>query len=322
MITLTHALDILGALFIGAAILSLGERRWASAGFWTILAVPLVLGDQILAAAKAGTAWPAQLMGLGVLALAVLAVIITRPPARADDAQAQAARDATAARLGNWLFAPAIAIPALMILLLFAAPHLTWGGQPLLEAAQASPIALIVASVLALGFALALTRSRPIHGLGEGRRLLDTIGWAVALPLLLATLGTVFNQTGVGAAIAHIVGAVIPTDSRTACILAYGLGMILFTVIMGNAFAAFPVMTAGIGLPLLVHLHHANPAALGAIGMLTGYSGTLLTPMAANYNIVPVLLLDLRSEYAVIRLAWPTALVLAVFNLILMIAVV
>jgi uncharacterized membrane protein len=322
MITLAHALDVLGALFAGAAVLSLRDRRWANAGFWTLLAVPLVTGDQILAAAKAGTVWPAQLMGAGVIALAVLALRMARPPAPGDDARAQAARDATAARLGNWLFAPAIAIPALMIVFLFVVPHLTWGGQPVIELAQASPIALIVASVLALGFALALTRSRPIHGLGEGRRLLDTIGWAIALPLLLATLGTVFTQTGVGAAIAHIVGAVIPTESRTACILAYGLGMILFTVIMGNAFAAFPVMTAGIGLPLLVHLHHANPAALGAIGMLTGYCGTLLTPMAANFNIVPVLLLDLPSEYAVIRQAWPTALVLAVFNLVLMIVVV
>ena len=62
---------------------------------------------------------------------------------------------------------------------------------------------------------------------------------------------------------------------------------------MGNAFAAFPVMMAGIGLPLLVLRHHANPAALGAIGMLTGYCGTLLTPMAANFNIVPAVLLEL-----------------------------
>jgi len=134
---------------------------------------------------------------------------------------------------------------------------------------------------------------------------------------MLATLGTVFTQTGVGAALAHVVSAVIPTDNRAACVVAYGVGMIGFTIIMGNAFAAFPVMTAGIGLPLLVHGHHADPAALGALGMLTGYCGTLLTPMAANYNIVPVLLLDLRSEYSVIRMQWPTALALATFNLIL-----
>ena len=75
--------------------------------------------------------------------------------------------------------------------------------------------------------------------------------------------------------------------------LAYGLGMVLFTVIMGNAFAAFPVMTAGIGLPLLIQQHGADPAILGSIGMLTGYCGTLMTPMAANFNLVPAALLEL-----------------------------
>ena len=85
--------------------------------------------------------------------------------------------------------------------------------------------------------------------------------------------------------------------------------MALFTIIMGNAFAAFPVMTAGIGLPLLIGQHHADAAALGALGMLCGYCGTLLTPMAANYNIVPVALLELRDPNGVIRAQWPTAVV-------------
>ena len=94
--------------------------------------------------------------------------------------------------------------------------------------------------------------------------------------------------------------------------------MVVFTVIMGNAFAAFPVMTAGIGLPLLIQQHHANPAALGALGMLAGYCGTLLTPMAANFNIVPVALLELRDSNAVIKQQWPTAFWLFMVNIILM----
>jgi len=118
--------------------------------------------------------------------------------------------------------------------------------------------------------------------------------------------------------VAHVVAAVIPTDSRFACLVAYALGMVVFTIIMGNAFAAFPVLTAGVGLPLLVLQHHANPAALGALGMLSGYCGTLLTPMAANYNVVPVALLELRDPYAVIRAQWPTALVLFCANFILL----
>ncbi|TMQ15549.1 MAG: DUF979 family protein [Deltaproteobacteria bacterium] len=73
-----------------------------------------------------------------------------------------------------------------------------------------------------------------------------------------------------------------------------------------------------IGLPLLVKQHGAHAAALGAMGMLTGYCGTLVTPMAANFNIVPVLLLELRDPHAVIRAQWPTALALLVANLVLM----
>jgi uncharacterized membrane protein len=94
--------------------------------------------------------------------------------------------------------------------------------------------------------------------------------------------------------------------------------MVAFTTITGNAFTAFPVMMSGIGLPLLVVRHGAHPAALGAIGMLTGYCGTLVTPMAANFNIIPVILLELRSDYAVIRMQWPTAIPLFFVNLALM----
>ena len=63
--------------------------------------------------------------------------------------------------------------------------------------------------------------------------------------------------------------------------------MALFTMIMGNAFAAFPVMTAAIGVPLLIQHFGGDPAVVGAIGMLAGFCGTLMTPMAANFNIVP-----------------------------------
>jgi uncharacterized membrane protein len=152
----------------------------------------------------------------------------------------------------------------------------------------------------------------------ESRRLLDTLGWAALLPIVLATLGGVFAARGVGEAVASLVSRVIPVDSRIASQLAYGLGMVLFTMIMGNAFAAFPVMTAGIGLPLLIRQHGADPAILGALGMLTGYCGTLLTPMAANFNLVPAALLELDDPNGVIRAQWATAVPLLAVNLALM----
>ena len=316
-LSLTHIYLLIGASFLGATVLNLRDRRWLQAAFWAILAVPCLVGDQILAANKAGVRWPAQAMGGGVLALAVVAALIrSRPPAE-DPAQA-AAREATAARLGNKLFLPALAIPGITFLLVLGARidalHLT----SVIEPKQLPLISLGIAATLAMVLGMVVTRTHPVHGFTQGRRLLDSIGWPIALPLLLATLGVVFADTGVGKAIAALVDVVIPTDSAIACLVAFGLGMVAFTAIMGNAFAAFPVMMSGIGLPLLVMRHGAHPAALGAMGMLTGYCGTLITPMAANFNIVPVLLLELRDQYAVIRAQWPTALGLLIANLILM----
>ena len=90
------------------------------------------------------------------------------------------------------------------------------------------------------------------------------------------------------------------------------------SALSGNAFAAFPVMTAGFGLPILVAQHGADPTSLAAIGMLTGYCGTLLSPMAANFNLVPVALLGLRERDAVIVAQRGTAVPLFLVNLVLM----
>jgi uncharacterized membrane protein len=308
VITLTHVWIVVGLFVAGVAIANARDRRWRIAAFWAIVAVALLAGDAILDAAKAGTHWPAQLMGGGVVALALLAA---RSRSRVPDDEA---REPTH---GNVLFAPALAIPA-VTLAIFGASKLWPGVASVIDPASTTLIALAIACLVALAFALVVTRSRPRHALVEGRRLLDAFGWAAVLPMMLATLGGVFAATGVGDAVAHVVSAVIPTDRPYACLAAFGLGMVVFTVIMGNAFAAFPVMMGGIGLPLLVDRHGADPAALGAIGMLTGYCGTLLTPMAANFNIVPVVLLELRDDHAVIRAQWPTAVVLLVVNLAIM----
>jgi uncharacterized membrane protein len=97
-------------------------------------------------------------------------------------------------------------------------------------------------------------------------------------------------------------------------VLAFTAGMAIFTIMMGNAFAAFPVMMGGIGLPVLVLGLGGDPVVVGAVGMLAGFCGTLLSPMAANFNIVPAALLNLPDRYAVIRAQWPTAVLLWLFN--------
>lgn len=107
-------------------------------------------------------------------------------------------------------------------------------------------------------------------------------------------------------------------DLKLIAVLVYCIGMALFTMVMGNAFAAFPVMTGGIGVPILIGMHHGDPAIMAAIGMFSGYCGTLLTPMAANFNMVPAALLELPDKNAVIKAQAPTALVLLAVNIVLM----
>ena len=308
---------LIGAFLLVAAVMDVRVKRWGNAAFWAILTVPFLAGDWILAAAHEGVRWPAQAMGVGLIALGVLAA---RGKLRTheDDSASASKRRASAERLGNRLFVPALAIPLVTVAIVLAAPHLKWNATALLDPAQATLIALGIACVVALAIGLRITRAPFGEGLREGRRLLDALGWAALLPMVLATLGSVFAATGVGDVVAAIVGATIPADSRVACLFAFALGMVVFTIIMGNAFAAFPVMMAGVGLPLLVLRHHADPAVLGAMGMLTGYCGTLLTPMAANFNIVPAVLLELPDQYGVIRAQWPTALILMAVNFMLM----
>ncbi|MBU6199940.1 MAG: DUF979 family protein [Xanthomonadaceae bacterium] len=305
-----------GALVAACAVRELRARRWAHAAFWGILAAIFLLGDAIESVAAHGHALPERLAGAGVIALGLIAGVLRRAPTIESAPEAER-RSVSATRLGHRLFLPALIIPFGTLVFTLLQPFVHVGAIADLGRAEATLLALGLACVLATIAALMLTRSRVVNAVTETGRLLDALSWAVLLPMLLAMLGAVFAVTGVGEAIAHLTAAAIPVQSRLACVLAFAAGMVAFTAIMGNAFAAFPVMMAGVGLPLLIGQHHAQPAVLGALGMLTGYCGTLLTPMAANFNIVPAALLELRDTNGVIRAQWPTALWLLAINLIL-----
>lgn len=325
MILVEYLYWLVGAFLIASAWLNLRERRWVMGAFWLVLSGPFVFGQAISAATERGDDVPAQIMGAGVVVLGLLAAL-SKLGLRAEPPGDNERREAEAGRLGNRLFIPALAIPMFTLIFYVEARYmswdghhlLSWNGTPLLDPKALTLTSLGLASIIAMLGALRVTGARPVQAVLEGRRLLDSLGWAVLLPMILATLGGVFAATGVGETIAALTSAVIPIDSRMACLLAFAFGMVLFTIIMGNAFAAFPVMMAGIGLPLLIIQHGADPAILGAIGMLTGYCGTLLTPMAANFNIVPAVLLELPDQYGVIRSQIPTALVLMLVNVLLM----
>jgi uncharacterized membrane protein len=227
-------------------------------------------------------------------------------------------RRASAQRFGNRLFVPALLIPLVTFTGTMTLDRIKIHGVSLVAHRDVTLVSLGLSVIVALVAALYLLRQRPVDSLHEGRRLMTAVGTVAVLPQLLAALGALFAAAGVGGVVAGIVNHVIPVNFTFGVVAAYAIGMALFTIIMGNAFAAFPVMTAGIGLPLLVHLHGGNPAIVGAIGMLSGYCGTLMTPMAANFNIVPAALLELPDRNGVIKAQIPTGAVLLVVNIFLM----
>ena len=88
-------------------------------------------------------------------------------------------------------------------------------------------------------------------------------------------------------------------------------------MIMGNGFAAFSVITVGIGIPFVI-AQGADPVVVGTLGLTAGYCGTLMTPMAANFNIMPAALLETRSKYTIIKTQVPVAITMLVIHILLM----
>jgi uncharacterized membrane protein len=282
-------------------------RRFLAGGFWLIYAAIFVVGDKI----------PPEVVGGLVILMALIAgcggVTSAKPKVLS-----QGQRTASAKRLGNKLFIPALTIPLVTVVGTLLASYLAIGGVPLLDPKNVTLVAFGIGCIVALLVACIITRDTVGQSMREARRLIDALGWAVVLPQLLGMLGLVFSDAGVGKAVAHLTTAYIDMDYRLVAVIVYCVGMALFTVIMGNGFAAFPVMTGGVGVPILIGMHHGNPAVMVAIGMFCGYCGTLLTPMAANFNVVPAALLELPDKNAVIKAQAPTALVLLVVNIVLM----
>jgi uncharacterized membrane protein len=309
--SLAHLYVLTGIVLACVAAMTAADRqhprRVGSALFWGFYALVFLVGDLL------SPAW----IGAGVIAMAVLAGLHrVAPGTHAAPTAAEVA--ARAQRLGNRLFLPALAIPLVAVVVSLTAKHAQIGGLALLDAGNPTLAAIGLSSVVALLLACWLTRETPAQGVREARRLIDAISWAVVLPQLLAMLGLLFSEAGVGKAVARLATHYIAMDLLFVAVAVYVLGMALFTVIMGNGFAAFPVMTGGIGVPVLVGVFHANPAAMAAIGMFSGYCGTLMTPMAANFNIVPAALLELPDKNAVIRAQWPTAMTVLVVNIFLL----
>ena len=310
MITLTWLYMLAGAMFAAFALLSALDRanrkRLGNAAFWGLMALSLLGGDYI---GDFGNG----LLVLGLAGLAGFGLIgRSHPPTTSDEE-----REAWSAKLGNRLFLPALVIPVTALFGTLIYNYTEVGTYGWFEQKRETYVLLGFGVLFALATIFAWLKPPPLAPLQEGRRLIDAIGWAAVLPQMLAALGVVFAAAGVGDVIGGAARAAIPPGSIFLTVVVFGVGMALFTMIMGNAFAAFPVMAAAIGVPLLIQGYGGNPAVVGAVGMLAGFCGTLMTPMAANFNIVPAALLELKDQYGVIKAQIATAIPLLAANILI-----
>ncbi len=187
-----------------------------------------------------------------------------------------------------------------------------------------SNVSSMIGITIGVGISMALLMvysrdNKPKVFLDDSERFLSLMGPLCMLPQLLGCLGGVFTAAGVGDVVASLVGNVVPEGNVNLGIVVYAIGMMLFTMIMGNAYAAITVMTVGIGGPFVL-AYGANPVVIGMLALTCGFCGTLCTPMAANFNIVPVAILDMKDRWGVIKNQVLVAIIMITIQICFMIA--
>lgn len=290
---------IIGIVFLLNGIKALKDdtckKRYTTATFWFLVALTFIAGPYI----------PKWFNGLCVVAMAVIAAMGGVVQSKSDVPTASETR-ANANKLGYMVFIPAVCLAVTAVLV-----ATFWNKE--IGANNAVGISAAVALVVAM----LLFKSQPKYIVKDSTRLLDNVGITSLLPQVLAALGALFTAAGVGEVISGAVSNIIPDGSRFLAVVVYCVAMALFTIIMGNGFAAFSVITVGIGIPFLI-AQGANPIVVGALGLTAGYCGTLVTPMAANFNIMPAALLETKSKYAIIFTQLPVAITMLVIHILLM----
>ncbi|WP_290459709.1 DUF979 domain-containing protein [Romboutsia ilealis] len=269
------------------------KTRIGTALFWGILSVTFIFGDYI----------PSQIVGAFVIVIAILSAtkqINIGTLKQLDETFATL----KAEKLGLKIFIPSLSIAVIAMLI---ASFTTLPGT----------VAIGISSTVTLILTFIITKAKPKELLEDSNRMYQSMGSFVILPQLLASLGVLFTAAGVGDKISDIISGVIPTGNILVGVIAYCVGMAVFTAIMGNAFAAFSVITVGVGLPF-VFAQGGDPVVCSVLALTAGYCGTLLTPMAANFNVLPAAILELKDKNAVIKAQVPIAIILLVIHILLM----
>ena len=269
------------------------DKKATTMAFWIILGVLFAFGKLI----------PPMVSGALVVVIGIISLIngIVVKGAITND---EATEVEGSNRLGNKIFIPVIVMAVLAIILAKLIP-------------ESSSSILGFTAIVALVIIMIMTKTNFAGMMKQSDRMVQQVGAVAILPQLLAALGAIFAAAGVGDVIASIIGGMIPTISPWTGSIAYVLGMVIFTAIMGNAFAAFTVITAGIGVPFVI-AQGADPAIAAALAMTAGYCGTLLTPMAGNFNVLPVGLLEMEDKNGVIKEQALFSILMIVVHILLM----
>ena len=299
--TLNHILEIfyilIGLQFLYTAYRALRSqdksKSLGTAAFWTILAILFIGGPYI----------PDAINGLLVLAMGALTLFRQVKIKNIIDVNDEEVERGSA-KYENKLFIPAIVLAVVAVVVSNWTPL---GGA----------IGLGISSIVGLIAALLIIKPKLSYTLYDSDRLTQQVGTTGILPQFLAALGVLFTASGVGQVISKGISSFLPEGNHLIGAIAYILGMVLFTMLMGNAFAAFTVITASIGIPFVI-AQGGDPIVAGALAMTGGFCGTLLTPMAANFNTLPVALLEMKQEFGVIKAQAPIALALIVIHIALM----
>ena len=284
------------------------EAKAGTILFWTLTGIIFMLGRILPSAAVGG-----MLVIMGCLT-------VTKQVKMGKFKESTAEfRKASSEKIGTKIFLPAISVGVIALVLSFVKYNVVNDGV-VTPTALNGAIMTGVACVIALILAFAICKPKISETREDTSRLLMQVGAACLLPQLLGALRSVFAEAGVGEVISGMISSVVPQGNILIGVIIYVLGMVVFTMIMGNAFAAFTVITAGIGVPFVIS-QGGNPAIIGALGMTAGYCGTLMTPMAANFNIVPCAVLETKDpKWSVIKAQLPMALMMIVVHVILMLA--
>ena len=295
-----------GFLLIACGVIVFNDKenktRFGGAAFWFIIGILFAFGKLL----------PAEFSGVLILILGVLSAF-KQVNAGHIEIISEAFRKENAEKLKSKIFIPSIALALSAFLFAQFLPMI----MPPEQASLGGQIAIGLSALVGLIATLILTRVKPQYIVTDGVRIIKQMGPASILPQLLATLGAVFTAAGVGTLIGGMMSSIIPDGNIIIGIIMYCLGMAIFTMIMGNGFAAFAVITVGIGIPFVI-MQGGNTAIVGTLGLTAGFCGTLLTPMAANFNIVAANLLETKSQYTIIKYQAPFAIVMLVLHMILM----